>query len=58
LTIFNRWGKVVFETNAYKNDWSGGDEITSGTYFYIIENVTDPKKPENNYMKGTFTVFK
>ena len=24
----------------------------------IIENVTDPKKPENNYMKGTFTVFK
>jgi gliding motility-associated-like protein len=58
LTIFNRWGKVIYETNAYKNDWSGGDDITSGTYFYIIENVTDPKKPENNYMKGTFTVFK
>jgi gliding motility-associated-like protein len=58
LTIFNRWGKLIFETNAYKNDWSGGDDITSGTYFYIIENVTDPKKPENNFMKGTFTVFK
>jgi gliding motility-associated-like protein len=58
LTILNRWGKVIFETSAYKNDWSGGDDITSGTYFYIIENVTDPKKPENNFMKGTFTVFK
>jgi gliding motility-associated-like protein len=58
LTILNRWGKVILETSSYKNDWSGGDDITSGTYFYIIENVTDPKKPENNFMKGTFTVFK
>ncbi|MFN6943853.1 MAG: DUF2341 domain-containing protein [Cytophagaceae bacterium] len=49
VSVFDRWGSIVFETNAYDNQnnvWygnsnkgirSGGDELPSGTYFYVIE---------------------
>ncbi|MHA8052659.1 invasin domain 3-containing protein [Aquirufa sp. OSTEICH-129A] len=48
LTIFNRWGSIVYETDNYKNDWGGeipkgigvvqGEgTITDGVYFYIID---------------------
>ncbi len=35
LTIFNRWGKKLFEQDNYKNDWNGGGH-TDGTYFFIL----------------------
>ncbi|HRG00162.1 MAG TPA: gliding motility-associated C-terminal domain-containing protein [Bacteroidia bacterium] len=35
LTIFNRWGKKVFEQDNYKNDWNGGG-LNDGTYFFIL----------------------
>ncbi|WP_459471052.1 invasin domain 3-containing protein [Aquirufa beregesia] len=48
LSIFNRWGNIVYETDNYKNDWGGeipkgvgvvqGEgTITDGVYFYIID---------------------
>ncbi|WP_269015141.1 invasin domain 3-containing protein [Aquirufa nivalisilvae] len=48
LTIFNRWGNIVYEIDNYKNDWGGeipkgvgivqGEgTITDGVYFYIID---------------------
>lgn len=41
LTIFNRWGNVVFEDPAYVNTWDGsdmnGNELSEGTYFYVFE---------------------
>lgn len=36
LTIYNRWGSVVFSVNDYKNDWDGGG-APDGVYFYILE---------------------
>jgi gliding motility-associated-like protein/uncharacterized repeat protein (TIGR01451 family) len=45
IMIFNRWGNKVFEANPYQNTWDGrssigirvgGDELPSGTYFYIL----------------------
>ena len=36
LVISNRWGKIVYETNNYQNDWDGGDH-SDGTYFYRID---------------------
>ncbi len=40
LVVFDRWGKVVFETEAYANDWSGtrtaGDALPGGSYYYIL----------------------
>lgn len=35
LKIYNRWGKLVFESENSKNLWSGGD-LSEGVYFYHI----------------------
>ncbi len=41
VTIFNRWGKVVFERTDYQNDWDGtagnGNALPDDTYYYVIE---------------------
>jgi len=46
IAIFNRWGDMVFEAKPYLNDWNGnsnvsgtigGDQSTSGTYFYMLK---------------------
>ena len=46
VTIFNRWGSIVFDTDGYNNDWEGvsianmafgGELLPTGTYFYILE---------------------
>lgn len=47
LSIFNRWGNLVFEKENYTNDW-GGEYLTSestsdgkllpdGIYYYVID---------------------
>ncbi len=35
LVITNRWGKEVFSSGSYQNDWGGGD-ISDGVYFYRL----------------------
>jgi gliding motility-associated-like protein len=35
LLITNRWGKEVYSSNAYNNDWTGGD-IVDGVYYYRL----------------------
>jgi gliding motility-associated-like protein len=35
LTIFNRWGMVVYQATDYRNQWAGGD-LPEGTYFYDL----------------------
>jgi gliding motility-associated-like protein len=40
VSIFNRWGSPIFETDNYQNDWDGTykDEVLpTGSYFFIIE---------------------
>ena len=43
VSIYNRWGDLVFETTNYDNDTrvfngvnKNGKEVTSGVYFYKI----------------------
>jgi gliding motility-associated-like protein len=39
VTVFNRWGSVVFESNGYADPWDGtfkGEPLPMGTYFYKI----------------------
>lgn len=36
LVIFNRWGRTVYESQNYRNDWDGG-KLPDGTYFYVLE---------------------
>jgi gliding motility-associated-like protein len=44
VSIFNRWGDVVFEVDNYDNNQNvfiglnkSGDKLSSGIYFYKIE---------------------
>lgn len=40
LSIFNRWGGLVYSTDNYQQDWNGtynGTPLTHGTYFYLIQ---------------------
>ena len=32
FSIFNRWGKQVYQTTNYRNDWGGDDKIAAGVY--------------------------
>ena len=40
LTIYNRWGNIVYEQEGYGNDWEGqnmkGEPLPDGTYFAIL----------------------
>ena len=40
ITIFDRWGKQLWQTNDYQNNWSGTDNTNSpldnGTYYYTL----------------------
>jgi len=44
IQIFNRYGSKVYERSDYRNEWCGGtedglggDELPTGTYYYVIE---------------------
>ncbi|MFV0249165.1 MAG: gliding motility-associated C-terminal domain-containing protein [Tenacibaculum sp.] len=61
LSIYNRYGNKIFETNDYKNDWSGVSEgritvakqtnLPAGTYFYILElKNKDSSKTQNGWL--------
>lgn len=53
LLIYNRWGRKVYESADYKNDWDGED-FAEGTYMYIL-SVPDP---EQGTKKGFLTLFR
>ena len=36
LTVFNRWGRIVYSSSDYQNDWDGGN-LSDGTYFYVLK---------------------
>lgn len=40
VVIYNRWGKKIFESSAYQNDWDG-EKYSDGVYFYIAKDKAD-----------------
>jgi gliding motility-associated-like protein len=56
LTIYNRWGRVVYKTGSYDNTWNGvnmnGNSVAAGTYFYTMRWDGGEKDAH-----GTITVF-
>ncbi|UOQ72592.1 gliding motility-associated C-terminal domain-containing protein [Hymenobacter cellulosilyticus] len=38
VQIFNRWGRQVFSTDSYRNDWTG-DAQPAGVYYYMLTDV-------------------
>jgi len=57
LTVYNRWGNIVFAADGYLNTWDGtsnsklnvgGDVLPTGTYYYVI----DTKDEKVGVLKG------
>jgi gliding motility-associated-like protein len=41
VKVYNRFGKLVYESSEYKNDWKGnfnGQPLPSASYYYIIKS--------------------
>ena len=41
LTVFNRWGRQVYHTAAYNNEW--GDTAAAGLYYYLLQQAQTGK---------------
>ena len=57
VIIFDRWGEIVFRSDAYNNDWGGvytnGKPVPDGTYFYIMKVPSQ----NNAVFKGDINVL-
>ncbi len=57
LTIVNRWGHILFESDNYFNNWDGtwkGKPVDDGTYYYVIRLPNDG----NKIVKGAVTILR
>jgi gliding motility-associated-like protein len=61
VQIFNRWGKVVYHSSNYQNNWDGYDnggaltigsnnKLPTGTYYYVITIVGSGYQPRTGYI--------
>ncbi len=54
LTVFDRWGQVVFSAAPYRNDWRGlssTGNVLEGTYFYVLQS-------DNQRVAGAVTILR
>lgn len=54
LTIFNRWGNVVYRKKYYQSDWTAPG-LNEGTYFYILKINSNSK---SDIYKGYITLLR
>jgi len=38
LVLYNRWGREVYRTEAYQNEW--GPTAAAGLYYYQVQQLT------------------
>ena len=61
VKIFNRWGKIVYQSDNYQNDWGGYNQeggitigsdgaLPTGTYYYIVNIVGSGYQPRTGYI--------
>jgi gliding motility-associated-like protein len=51
LNVFNRWGKPVFQSSSYQNNWDGG-RLPSGIYYYTLHGGCIEE------LKGSITILR
>jgi gliding motility-associated-like protein len=59
LTIYNRWGMVIFNSNKLVFNWDGtnnGKEVPAGTYFYLFKSINQDTK--EFVSKGSVTLLR
>ncbi|AEA44875.1 gliding motility-associated C-terminal domain-containing protein [Fluviicola taffensis] len=55
VKVFNQYGKLIFESGDYKNEWVGdykGSKLPNGTYYYVVQ-----KGGTEEEYKGTITLL-
>jgi gliding motility-associated-like protein len=56
VKVYNRYGKVVFQTSDYHSEWDGksnGENLPAGTYFYDLD-----LGGEKGFRHGTVTIIR
>ncbi len=59
MTVFNRWGEVVWESEDFPSGWDGkrnGRYVADGTYFWILEVYYGSQNIKQT-LKGSLTVL-
>jgi gliding motility-associated-like protein len=57
VTVYNRWGNVVFEAEPYQNDWNGHykgtnkNSLPAATYFYVIDTKKKSQDPYTGFIE-------
>lgn len=50
IQIFNRWGRMVYETENYQNNWNG-ENVPDGMYYYLFQS-------DNQNYKGWLQIIR
>lgn len=61
LSVYNRWGALVFDSNATPVDWDGknnGNVLTEGVYYFVVEFEIVCDGLGRMFEKGHFEVLK
>ena len=54
VSFYSRWGRLVYRTDDYRNEWDGAG-LASGVYYYLIEN---PRLCQGPRLKGWVEVVR
>lgn len=60
MSVYNRWGELVFKTDDVHTGWRGtvkGQPANMGTYLYIIEYRAQSTK-RDQFLKGNITLLR
>jgi gliding motility-associated-like protein len=63
LTVYNRWGSMVYETDGYVNNWDGthkGEKLPVATYYYVLDlgkDINGNLNSKNKY-SGSVTILR
>ena len=63
ISVYNRWGDLVYKTTGYDNPWDGkhratGIDLPTAVYYYVIENVAEDYVAEGSRLVGYVTIVR
>jgi len=61
LLVFNRWGKLIFESTDQNEKWDGkynDKEAPDGVYFYRMNFLQNNTSSEMDYKVGSITLYR
>jgi len=61
LLIYDRWGKLLFESKEIQTGWDGkinNKACPKGTYVYRIQYTVEAAPPEKRILYGSFVLVR